>query len=71
MRFSDEYKLCIHNLHATQTEGSSKFGELIAESVIMSGYLRMAMNTDVHSRPCASVHRDNCLGDRRPKGLAK
>ena len=71
MRFSDEYKECIHNLHATQTEGRSKFGDLITESVIMSGYLRMAMNTDGHFGPCASVRRDNCLGNRRPKALGK
>jgi hypothetical protein len=40
-------------LHVTQTEGSSTFGEVIAGSVVMSGYLRMAMNTDIHPRPCA------------------
>jgi hypothetical protein len=55
MTFSDEYKPCIHNLHVTQTEGNSKIGEVIAKSVIMSGYLGVAMNTDVHSRPCASL----------------
>jgi hypothetical protein len=38
MRFSDEYKPYIHNLHVTQTEGNSTFG---LPTVIMSGYLRM------------------------------
>jgi hypothetical protein len=59
-------------LHVTQTEGSSTFGELIAGSVVMSGYLRMAMNIDIHRRPCAFPAREiiafhPVLGDRRPK----